>query len=108
LLAAGCAASSPSDYPYPPTQDRDNSCHARILVTFSSEVRETGPDHAQLQDIATGANVSLTYLRSESRQVYLLMLTTGEPDPDCQRALGRLRNDSRIRSADLDARRQPQ
>ena len=84
-------------------------CTLRILVSFAESGVRTPPEPGLLQDISHTARVDLTYVRSLTPELHLFVLRAADSgDPDCERALGRLRSDPRVRSADIDARRQPQ
>jgi len=102
----GCAArSTPAAVP-----DEDGAdCSLRILASFSPSNALNAPDAAFLQKLSHDTGVELTYVRSLTPSLHVLVLSADDADdPDCQRALGRLRSDPRVRSADIDQRRQPQ
>ena len=102
----GCAArSAPAAVP-----DEDGAdCSLRILASFSPSNALNAPDAAFLQKLSHDTGVELTYVRSLTPSLHVLVLSADDADdPDCQRALGRLRSDRRVRSADIDQRRQPQ
>src|SRR6185312_14423822 len=81
----------------------------RILASFSPSNALNAPDAAFLQKLSHDTGVELTYVRSLTPSLHVLVLSADDADdPDCQRALGRLRSDPRVRSADIDQRRQPQ
>lgn len=84
-------------------------CTLRVIVSFAESGVRTPPDSALLQGISQAAGVQLTYVRSLTPELHVLVLRAADADdPECVRALGRLRSDPRVRSADIDARRQPQ
>jgi hypothetical protein len=77
------------------------ACEARIIVDFASP---TEPD--AIGTVARDHSLTLGIVRRPLANVYVLDLSTG-PALTCDGALASLRADARIRSADLDARRQP-
>ena len=108
LLASlvGCAARSA---PAAAANDNDADCSLRIIASFSPSDAQNTPDAAFLQRLSHDTGVELTYVRSLTPALHVLVLSANDTDdPDCQRALGRLRSDPRVRSADIDQRRQPQ
>jgi hypothetical protein len=79
-----------------------------VIVAFSQDF-QNAPDEAFVKDVARAAHVELAYVRSITPALHVFILTADNgSDPTCAQALGRLRADSRVRSADIDARRQPQ
>jgi hypothetical protein len=58
-----------------------------------------------IKELSRGADVRLEYLRSSSPNLHVFRLTAPGKDPQCQGALARLRQDSRVRFAEPDARR---
>lgn len=81
-------------------------CMLRVIVSFAESGAKSPPNSTLLQDISRAARVELTYVRSLTPALHVLVLRARD-DGDCERALGRLRSDPRVRSADIDARRQP-
>jgi hypothetical protein len=63
------------------------------------------PDGGLLKDLGKATGVRLTYVSSITTNLYVFGISDSAPDPDCQQAIERLRKDSRIKSADVDARR---
>jgi hypothetical protein len=57
-------------------------------------------------DLARAADVQLTFVSVIARNLYLFALSGSGGDADCRRALERLRQDARVRSVDIDERRQ--
>jgi len=83
-------------------------CSLRVIVAFSQEF-STSPDSAFLKDVERTARVGLSYIRSVTPALHVFTLTASDAgDPSCERALARLRAEPRVRSADIDARRQIQ
>jgi hypothetical protein len=84
-------------------------CSLRVIASFAPTAVPNPPDATFLQELARDTGVQLTYVRSLTSALHVLMLSADDADdPDCQRALARLRSDTRVRSADVDERRQPQ
>jgi len=81
------------------------ACNSGILVTFVQGTAQP-PDHSLIQDIEQSAGVKLVFVSQISGNLDLFKLSVPEVDPGCGSALQRLRRDTRIKSADLDARRQ--
>jgi hypothetical protein len=80
-----------------------------VIVSFAQSGVQGPPGAALLQRISRARRIELMYVRSLTPALHLLVLRSADPDdPDCQRALARLRLDPRVRSADIDERRQPQ
>jgi hypothetical protein len=81
-------------------------CDSKILVSFAQGTPQP-PDRSLIQDLERSAGVRLLFVSQISGNLDLFALSVPEVDPECGNALQRLRHDSRIRSADLDSRRQP-
>jgi hypothetical protein len=80
-------------------------CDSKILVSFAQGTPQP-PDRSLIQDIERSAGVRLLFVSQISGNLDLFALSVPEVDPGCENALRRLRLDSRLRSADLDAHRQ--
>jgi len=76
------------------------ACEARIIVDF---VSATEPE--VIATVARDHSLTLGIVRRPLANVYVLDLAA-EPTKTCDDALASLRADARIRSADVDARRQ--
>jgi hypothetical protein len=80
-----------------------------VIASFAPSSVPNAPDATFLQKLSHDTGVELTYVRSLTPALHVLVLSADDADdPDCQRALGRLRSDARVRSVDIDQRRQPQ
>jgi hypothetical protein len=73
-------------------------------VAFSQPVGAP-PEASFVKDIELAAHARLTYVRSITPELHVFVMSA---DSGCDAALGRLRSDSRVRSADIDARRRIQ
>jgi hypothetical protein len=108
MLLAACAAGSPASVAAP-SGNHAARCTLRVILSFAQSGTPGLPDASYLQEVASAARVELTYVRSLTPALHVFVLRAdGAGDPDCQRALGRLRAEPRVRSADIDQRRQPQ
>lgn len=79
-------------------------CHSQVIV----EVGKTGFDlgrEAALRDLAKETKTQLTYDRWLGGRRYLLGVQTKKSSDHCANALARLRDDDRVKSAELDERR---
>ena len=84
---------------------RPADCSAPIIVAFS-QPGGNPPEASFVKEVGRAARVNLIYVRSITAELHVFLLTAD--DSDCEQALRRLRSDSRVRSADEDARRKPQ
>ncbi len=115
LALAACAAQSPASdaaarpdaAAHPDAATRPAGCSIRIIVAFSQSVQRP-PDDALVKEVAHAAGVNLMYVRSVNPELHVFILTAADPVSGCDRGLERLRADSHVRSADIDARRKPQ
>lgn len=83
-------------------------CSLQVIVSFSQDV-QSPPGATFVKDLSRAARVELNYVRSVTPSLHVFVLEAADADdPGCGRALGRLRSDPRVRSVDIDARRQPQ
>jgi hypothetical protein len=118
ISLAACVAASPTvlgaaqaPSPSPPASVTASGarCTLRVIVSFAQVGAPTPPEASFLQALSSAARVELTYVRSLTPALHVFVLSAaGADDPDCQQALGRLRSDPHVRSADTDQRRQPQ
>lgn len=106
LSLVACAANPGSGT----AADEDTAdCTLRVIASFAQRGAPSPPDATFLQELSRDAGVQLTYVRSLTPVLHVLVLSADDADdPDCQRALARLRSDTRVRSVDIDQRRQPQ
>jgi hypothetical protein len=80
-------------------------CRVQVIVSFAQAAQnQSPPDDRLVQDLARVAGVNLLYLRSVTSELHLFSLS-GVGD-DCGKAVERLRGDPRVRSVDIDQRRQ--
>lgn len=91
-----CAADVPSPY--------TDGCNKRFIVEFADETLH--PDDLVLADIGRATGVRLSLVRLMAHNQFLFWASGSPNDAGCQPVLERLRHDPRIRSADLDERRQ--
>jgi hypothetical protein len=74
-------------------------------VAFAAEMQHA-PDDRFVADLARAADVQLTFVSVIARNLYLFTLAGSSGDVDCRPTLERLRQDARVRSVDVDERRQ--
>lgn len=86
---------------------QEEACSSRIIVTFSQD-QGSPPNDRAVAGVARAARVRLELLRSIGHGLYLYALQAAGSDPDCSRALARLRRAPGVRSADIDRRRRVQ
>jgi hypothetical protein len=77
-------------------------CDEQIILSLAPGFDRTD---RVIKGLSKGARVQLEYLRSASPNLHVFQLTTKGKDPQCQDALARLRQDSRVRFAEPDNRR---
>ncbi len=95
-LLAACAASAQAG------SSQGDPCATRVIVAFSKD-QGTRPSDRFVGDLAHADGVRLEFMRTVGPGLYLFSLTA--PDVDCRDALERLRRDGRVRSVDVDERR---
>jgi len=111
LLLGGCSASSPASNPPSAAAERagnpadaaQSTCSTQVIVSLAPGTRNP-PEDDLVKDIGRKAGVNLVYLRSVTPELLVFSLTAA--GDDCDRAVGRLRSDPRVRSVDIDRRRQ--
>jgi len=81
----------------------DAGCELPVIVAFAST-----PDEALLADLERSAGVRLEGARSLTPSIYALTLRADGGATVCSDAVQKLRADARVRSVDLDERRQIQ
>ncbi|HZF31455.1 MAG TPA: hypothetical protein VE907_20230 [Gammaproteobacteria bacterium] len=84
-------------------QTAEAGCALSVIVAFASP-----PDDALLADLGRGAGVRLEGATSLTTNIYSLTLRADGAEAVCRDAVQRLRADPRVRSVDLDERRQIQ
>jgi hypothetical protein len=77
-------------------------CSEQIVLSLAPGFGRTDK---LVKELAHDANVRLEYLRSASPNLFVFALSAKAKDPGCTDALARLRQDSRVRFAELDRRR---
>ena len=100
VLAQACA--EPRDDRSSPAAATTGDCSTRILVGFVAAA-----DASVVAAVAQTAAVQLTIVSRLLPDLYVLDLSSDGPDSACVAGLERVRADARVRSADLDTRREP-
>jgi len=101
LIVVGCAAAACAQ----PRGDaaEPSNCSVEVIVALQS-----APDAATVADLGRVSGASLELVRTMTSNLHLFSLTASGPAAECTAALERLRRDSRVRSVNLDERRQIQ
>ena len=108
MLLAACTTGSPASVAAA-SGNHAARCMLRVIVSFAQSGTPTPPSASLLQELSSTARVELAYERSLTPALHVLVLSADDAgDPECRRALGRLRSDPRVRSVDIDQRRQRQ
>ncbi len=102
LALAACAARASAADPAPA---RAGGCDSRVIVAFAAEMQRP-PDDRFIADLERAADVQLTFVSAIAPNLFVFALSGAAADADCRPALERLRQDARVRSVDIDARRQ--
>ncbi len=79
-------------------------CATRVIVRFTQE-QGTKPNPELVARIGHESAVQLRFIRAAGPHLYVFALTATDSDPSCGEALMRLRQNARILSADVVARR---
>jgi hypothetical protein len=77
-------------------------CSEQIVLSLAPGLLRTDK---LIGDVSSDAKVRLEYLRSSSPTLFVYALSAKGKDPGCTNALARLRQDPRVRFAELDRRR---
>jgi len=101
LMVAACAASDASQKP---GAAHDAACASQVIIVFAQAQAAT-PDPGLVAQIAQAASVQLSYVRTAGPGLYVFSMSAADADSSCKDALHRLRQDARVRSVDVDARR---
>lgn len=102
IAVAACAASVLSRTGR--AQSSATICNdARVIVGFM-EPFDDAPDESFVTGLARSADVQLELVGSIAPDLHVFMLSARD---DCGSAMQRLRNDSRVRSVDMDTLRTP-
>jgi hypothetical protein len=80
-------------------------CHARIILGFT-QAMPAPPDEKWVQELAAASGVTLRYLRAITPSLYVFRMSAANAAGDCAAAIERLRRDARVRSAEIDRRRE--
>ena len=81
--------------------DRARDCELRVIASLPS-----APDAALLADLGRSSGSRLELASAIGANLYALTLTTAGPAEQCRAAMERLRRDARVRSVEVDARRE--
>ncbi|MFI4914617.1 MAG: hypothetical protein ACHQAR_05445 [Steroidobacterales bacterium] len=79
-------------------------CRERVIVKLAPPLSPS--DDRIAQAVARAAHVQLKFIRTIGSALSVFELTSSETDVDCAKSLQRLRLDARVRSVEIDARRQ--
>jgi hypothetical protein len=77
-------------------------CNQQIILSLSPGLTRT---RTLIKQLARDTHVHLQYVRSTSPNLHVFMLSSTGRDPECDDALVSLRQDSRVRFAEIDERR---
>jgi hypothetical protein len=84
--------------------DDGSRCNEQIVLSLAPGFDRTDK---VIKELSRGADVRLDYLRSASQNLHVYHISSEGKDPQCVNALGRLRQDSRVRFAEPDQHRAP-
>jgi hypothetical protein len=96
----GLAARVPGAEATPPA-----ACRVRVILGLV-QAMPPPPDDTWVQDLAAANGVQLHYLRAITPRLYVFSMSAAIADGGCDAAIARLRRDSRLRSAQIDQRRE--
>ena len=82
-----------------------SGCRVRVILGLVHAM-PSPPDEAWVRDLAAANGVELHYLRAITPRLYVLRLSAAGAGGGCDAALARLRADPRLRSAQIDQRRE--
>jgi hypothetical protein len=102
LLAAVAPLAISACGGHTPVSRASGQCSEQIILSLAPGFHRTDK---VMDDLTDDAKVRLEYLRSASPTLHVFKLTAKGKDPECHAALARLRQDSHVRIAELDARR---
>lgn len=100
-MAGSCAVRSANTAAASATHQ---GCSTAVLVNFIPGIAQP-PSPELVSDLALRARVRLEFIRTIWGTLDAFKLSVDGSDPGCGNALQRLRQDARIRSADLDSQR---
>ena len=101
IVVAACTGRTPAAEPVTPA----GGCSIRVIVAFSPEMAHASDDSV-LKDVAHGAGVELVFVRTIASNLHVFTLSAADGESGCHHAVERLRRDVRVRSVDIDTRRQ--
>jgi hypothetical protein len=101
IPVAACAVLAPAAASDPSSADR---CTLRVIISFTPEMQRA-PDDRVLTELGRAADAELTFVSTIAPNLHVFNLSAAGGESACHDALERLRHDSHIRSADIDARR---
>jgi hypothetical protein len=101
VLLVGAAVACAQQRPLDAAGSAPGTCALPVIVAFAN-----APDAALLADLGRGSGVRLDSAASLTTNIYSLTLHADGGDAACRDAVQRLRADPRVRSVDLDERRQ--
>jgi hypothetical protein len=79
------------------------NCSAQAIVALQLD-----PTPSLLAELGRGSNARLELVRTMTTNLHLISLTAPGTEAECMAAIERLRRDPRVRSVDVDQRRQIQ
>lgn len=95
LLVSACGG-------HAPVSRAGGQCDQQITLSLAPGFQRSDK---VMDDLSDGAGVRLDYLRSASPNLFVYRISSKRKDPGCTQSLARLRQDSRVRFAEPDARR---
>jgi hypothetical protein len=100
-VVVGCAAAACAQ----PRGDaaEPSGCSVEVIIALKS-----APDASVVADLGRVSGAGLALVRTMTSNLHLFSLTAPGPAAECTAAIERLRRDARVRSVDLDERRQIQ
>lgn len=81
------------------------ACRVRVILGLV-QAMPPPPDDTWVQDLAADNGVQLRYLRAITPRLYVFNMSAASAAGGCEAAIARLRRDSRLRSAQIDQRRE--
>jgi hypothetical protein len=80
-------------------------CRVRVILGLVHPLAPPPPDR-WVQELAAANGVQLRYLRAITPRLFVFSMGAETASSGCDAALARLRTDSRLRSAEIDQRRE--
>ena len=100
-LVAACAISGGNERGENAASAQSAECTARVIVRLAVE-----PDDTLLADLERANALTLEPQGTIANNLRAYVLRAAGPYSECDAAIARLRRDARVRSVDLDARRE--